>query len=56
MKLNKHNGVQESVNKLAASAASPDCAKFQAVIMSAASAASLAEAALAADWIMAIFL
>ena len=35
------NGVQESVNKSAASAASPDYANFQAVIKSAASAASL---------------
>ena len=45
-----------SANKSAASAASPDYVKFQAVIKSAASAASLAEAALAADWIMAFFL
>ena len=33
--------VREFVNKSAASAASPDCVKFQAVIKSAASAASL---------------
>ena len=43
------------MNKSAASAASPDYVKFQAVIKSAASAASLAEAALAADLITAIF-
>ena len=49
------NGVRESVNKLAASAASLDYVKFQAVIKSAASAASLAEAALAADLITAFF-
>ena len=35
------DGVRESVNKLAASAASPDYVKFRAVIKSAASAASL---------------
>ena len=34
------SGVREFVNKSAASAASPDCVKFQAVIKSAASAAS----------------
>ena len=34
------NGVRESVNKSAGSAASPDYVKFQAVIKSAASAAS----------------
>ena len=45
--------VREFANKSAASAASPDYVKFQAVIKSAASAASLAEAALAADWITA---
>ena len=35
------HGVRESANKSAASAASPDYVKFQAVIKSAASAASL---------------
>ena len=49
------HGVRESANKSAASAASPDYVKFQAVIKSAASAASLAEAALAADLITAMF-
>ena len=49
------DGVRESANKSAASAASPDYVKFQAVIKSAASAASLAEDALAADWITAFF-
>ena len=49
------NAVRESANKSAASAASKDYVKFQAVIKSAASAASLAEAALAADWITAFF-
>ena len=43
-----------AVNKSAASAATPGYVKFQAVIKSAASAASLAEAALAADLITAI--
>ena len=46
---------REFANKSAASAASRDYVKFQAVIKSAASAASLAEAALAADWITAFF-
>ena len=50
------DAVRGSANKSAASAASPDYVKFQAVIKSAASAASLAEAALAADWITAPFL
>ena len=42
------------MNKSAASAASLDYVKFQAVIKSAAS-ASLVEAAVAADWITAVF-
>ena len=50
------SGVRESVNKSAASAASPDYVKFQAVIKSAASAASLRGGALAADCITAFFL
>ena len=49
-------GVRESMNKSAASAGSRDYVKFQAVIKSAAGAASLAEAALVADWITACFL
>ena len=49
------DAVREFANKSAASAASPDYVKFQAVIKSAASAASLAEAVLAADWITAFF-
>ena len=49
------NAVREFANKSAASPASPDYVKIQAVIKSAASAASLAEAALAADWITAFF-
>ena len=49
------NAVREFVNKSAASTASLDYVKFQAVIKSAASAASLLEAALAADWITAFF-
>ena len=53
--LNICNGVREFMNQSAASAASPDYVKFQAVIKSAASAASLAEAALAADLITAFF-
>ena len=51
----RRNAVREFANKSAASAASRDYVKFQAVIKSAASAASLAEAALAADWITAFF-
>ena len=44
------------MNQSAASAASPDSVKFQAVIKSAASAASIrGEAALAADWVTAFF-
>ena len=44
------------MNKSAASAASPDYVKFQAVIKSAAIAQPpFAEAALAADWITAFF-
>ena len=43
------------MNKSAASAASPNYVKFQAVIKSAASAAPPAEAVLAADWIMTFF-
>ena len=50
------DAVRESANKSAASAASPDYVKNQAVIKSAASAASLAEATLAADLITAFFL
>ena len=46
---------REFFNKSAASAASLDYVKFQAVIKSAASAASLTEAALAADWITTFF-
>ena len=48
--------VREFVNKSAASAASLDYVKFQAVIKLAASAVSLAEAALAVDLITALFL
>ena len=49
------HAVRESANKSVASAASPDYAEFQAVIKSPAFAASLAEAALAADWITSFF-
>ena len=48
-----HSRLARPASKSAASAASPDYVKFQAVIKSAASAASLVEAALAADWIIA---
>ena len=51
-----HFAVRESVDKSAASAASPDYVKFQAVIKSAASAASHRGGRLAADLIMACFL
>ena len=49
------SAVREFADKSAASAASPEYVKFQAVIKSAASAASLAEAALAADLFTAFF-
>ena len=49
------DAVPEFVIKSAASAASPDYVKFQAVIKSAAQ-PPCAEAALAADWITAFFL
>ena len=49
------SAVREFVNKSAANVASVDSLKFQALIKSAASAASLGEAALVANWITAFF-